>query len=67
MDRGNALSGDGIAKIVAKDAGMPGGQWLSLCKAAEYVAGVDAGYRYLRFRRRLAHVQSDSGTSSIHG
>jgi hypothetical protein len=43
MDRGGALSYDGVAEIVAKDAGMPGGQWLAVCKAVEFAAGVDAG------------------------
>jgi hypothetical protein len=41
-DRGHDLASyDGVSKILAKEAGMPGGQWLSLSNVVEYAARLD--------------------------
>jgi len=46
LDRGNALTYNGLAQMLAKDTGMPGGQWDMLSQVVEYAAGVDATTGY---------------------
>ena len=41
LDRDEALSGN-APQMLAKDAGMPGGQWSALYQVVEHAAGVDA-------------------------